>query len=108
MSKKTVIRTFQFRSSSNAALIYTTLLYASGEASCNCPAWDRRVAEDGSRSCKHLIAAGIAPIGGNTSKQDLIRKGMPAPPKGWLDKSAKHGAPAPVSKGINRRMIFED
>ena len=32
---------------------YQTLLYADGSTSCDCPGWCRRVATDGSRSCKH-------------------------------------------------------
>lgn len=30
-----------------------TLLYADGSTSCDCPGWCRRVAADGSRSCRH-------------------------------------------------------
>ena len=30
-----------------------TLQYADGSTSCDCPGWCRRVAADGSRSCKH-------------------------------------------------------
>ena len=32
---------------------YQTLLYADGSTSCDCPGWCRRVAGDGSRSCRH-------------------------------------------------------
>jgi len=32
---------------------YETLLYADGSTSCDCPGWCRRVAADGSRTCKH-------------------------------------------------------
>lgn len=32
---------------------YQTLLYADGSTSCDCFGWCRRVAADGSRSCKH-------------------------------------------------------
>ncbi|MEA3208557.1 MAG: hypothetical protein QOE70_1614 [Chthoniobacter sp.] len=35
---------------------YQTLLYADGSTSCDCPGWCRRVAADGSRSCKHTRA----------------------------------------------------
>ena len=31
---------------------YQTLLYADGSTSCDCPGWCRRVAADGSRSCR--------------------------------------------------------
>lgn len=32
---------------------YQTLQYEDASLSCNCPGWTRRVANDGSRSCKH-------------------------------------------------------
>ena len=32
---------------------YQTLLYADSSTSCDCPGWCRRVAADGTRSCKH-------------------------------------------------------
>jgi hypothetical protein len=44
------------RSSSGPA-IYETVLWSDATLSCNCPGWTRRVAKDGSRSCKHLTAA---------------------------------------------------
>ena len=33
---------------------YQTLLYANGSTSCDCKGWTRRVARDGSRTCKHV------------------------------------------------------
>ena len=41
---------FASRSSSNT---YETLQYTDDSTSCNCPGWTRRVAADGSRTCKH-------------------------------------------------------
>ena len=32
---------------------YETLRYTDGALSCNCPGWTRRIAADGTRSCKH-------------------------------------------------------
>ena len=40
-------------SSSRGDRRYQTLLYADGSTSCDCPGWCRRVAADGSRSCRH-------------------------------------------------------
>ncbi len=101
MSKKTVIRSFQFRSSSNPSLIHTALLFSDGTASCNCKGWANHVAQDGSRNCKHLIAAGIRPIGETKVMPPLV-------PLAKAKYSTKHGAPAPVSKGIARKMCFDD
>jgi predicted nucleic acid-binding Zn finger protein len=49
-------------SSSSSSKEYETLLYTDGSTSCNCPGWTRRVAADGSRSCKHtrMVHQGIA------------------------------------------------
>jgi len=46
-------KAYSYRSSSSPGVMYTTLLLDNGEITCNCPGWTRRVAEDGSRTCKH-------------------------------------------------------
>lgn len=48
-----ILKVWTFPSDSNPDLEYQTLLYNDGSMSCNCKGWTRRVAEDGSRSCKH-------------------------------------------------------
>jgi hypothetical protein len=53
---KPISRVWTFTSDSNPATQYETLLYADGSLSCNCPGWTRRLAADGSRSCKHTRA----------------------------------------------------
>jgi hypothetical protein len=50
---KSIHRVWTFASGSNPNVEYQTLQYADGSTSCNCPGWTRRVAADGSRSCKH-------------------------------------------------------
>ena len=53
MSKPAAIaKCWTFASSSGSGR-YQTLQYADGSTSCDCPGWCRRVAADGSRSCKH-------------------------------------------------------
>lgn len=42
--------------SSSGGKRYQTLQYADGTTSCDCFGWCRRVAGDGSRSCKHTRA----------------------------------------------------
>jgi hypothetical protein len=96
--KKTVVRTYQYRSKQNASLIYTVLLYQNGEASCNCRAFTGHENADGTRSCEHIRAAGLGKSNAETPLVLLAK----------AKQSFKHGAPAPVSKGINRRMVFED
>jgi bifunctional non-homologous end joining protein LigD len=64
MTAKTVKRTWTFQSSSGNGS-YETRLYSDGSTSCNCPGWTRRVASDGSRSCKHtreVESAGPKPV----------------------------------------------
>jgi len=56
MTKKGIRATFLFDSSTVPNKRYTALLYEDGSTSCNCPGWTRRVAEDGSRECKHTRA----------------------------------------------------
>ncbi len=53
---KQITRVWTFASDSNPDIEYQTLQYADGTTSCDCPGWCRRVAADGSRSCKHVRA----------------------------------------------------
>ena len=50
---KAINRVWTFGSGSDPNIEYETLQYADGTTSCGCPGWTRRVAPDGSRSCKH-------------------------------------------------------
>jgi hypothetical protein len=52
MTAVAIAKCWTFASSSGRGT-YQTLLYADGSTSCDCPGWCRRVAADGSRSCKH-------------------------------------------------------
>lgn len=48
--------TFEFASSSTPGVRYRVSVSDDGaRMSCNCPGWTKRVAPDGSRSCKHLL-----------------------------------------------------
>ncbi len=51
--KKPISQVWTFTSDSNPDINYETLRYTDQSMSCNCPGWTRRVAADGSRSCKH-------------------------------------------------------
>ena len=51
--KKPIHKVWTFRSDSDPDVSYQTLLYTDGTSSCECRGWCRRVAADGSRSCKH-------------------------------------------------------
>jgi len=48
-----ISQVWTFRSDSDPGTEYQTLKYADGNTSCQCKGWTRRVAADGSRSCKH-------------------------------------------------------
>lgn len=50
---KTIAKVWTFRSDSNANITYETLRYSDGSTSCSCKGWTRRIASNGSRSCKH-------------------------------------------------------
>ena len=53
---KQITRVWTFASDSNPNIEYETLQYTDGTTSCNCKGWTRRVAADGTRSCKHTRA----------------------------------------------------
>jgi len=53
---KQITRVWTFASDSNPNIEYQTLQYEDGTTSCSCKGWTRRVAPDGSRSCKHSRA----------------------------------------------------
>ena len=59
---KKIIKVWTFQSESNASKTYETLQYDDDTTSCGCPGWCRRVAHDGSRTCKHtrLVDQGLA------------------------------------------------
>ena len=50
---KPIRQVWTFRSDSDPGMQYETLCYSDGSTSCGCKGWTRRVAADGSRSCKH-------------------------------------------------------
>jgi hypothetical protein len=54
---KNIRQVWTFASDSNPGVTYQTLQYADGTTSCYCKGWTRRVAADGSRSCKHIPIA---------------------------------------------------
>jgi hypothetical protein len=60
--KKLIHKVWTFQSDSNPDVSYQTLQYTDGTSSCECRGWCRRVAADGSRSCKHTrwVDQGIA------------------------------------------------
>ncbi len=53
---KQITKVWTFASDSNPNIEYETLQYSDGTSSCNCMGWTRRVAADGTRSCKHTRA----------------------------------------------------
>jgi hypothetical protein len=53
---KQITRVWSFASDSNSTVEYQTLQYADGSTLCNCKGWTRRLAADGTRSCKHAGA----------------------------------------------------
>jgi len=59
---KQITQVWTFASDSNPNIEYETLQYSDGTTSCNCKGWTRRVAADGTRSCKHcrFVDMGIA------------------------------------------------
>lgn len=58
----TIIKVWIFGSSSDPDKTYETLQYENRSVSCSCPGWTRRIAPDGTRSCRHvrLVHMGLA------------------------------------------------
>ena len=56
---KQITKCWTFSSDSNSNVEYETLQYVDGTTSCSCKGWTRRVAPDGSRSCKHTRAVAM-------------------------------------------------
>ncbi len=59
---KSIRKVWTFASDSNPNVEYQTLQYVDGTTSCSCKGWCRRVAADGTRSCKHTryVDLGVA------------------------------------------------
>lgn len=67
-----------FKSSSSGKL-YQTIRYTDSSLSCDCPGWTRRVAPDGSRTCKHVRSVLIGTANYESVKYGaLTRKDLPA------------------------------
>ena len=77
MNSAPVVKTWLFRSESSAGRVYQTLQRQDGSTSCDCPGWTKRVARDGSRTCKHvrLVALGLA----DEHAERFTGSGLPAP-----------------------------
>jgi hypothetical protein len=63
---KAIIKCWIFASSSGSGT-YETLQYEDGSTSCACMGWTRRIAMDGSRSCKHTRSVDM----GNADQEAL-------------------------------------
>ena len=78
-TSKEILTKIHNPSSSNPNVEYLTLIYTDGTMSCNCPGWTRRVAEDGSRSCKHTIEALVMYGVRSRVRQEVAKKLNPQP-----------------------------
>jgi hypothetical protein len=101
MSTAPISKVWTFGSSSSDKT-YETLQYIDGTTSCGCPGWTRRVAADGTRSCKHprLVDQGMADRECESSHdyhQVTVTVTLKVPHK---------SAPSPLSPGC-RKMIID-
>jgi len=88
---KDIAKVWEFASSSSNAK-YETLQYVDSTTSCNCPGWTRRVAADGSRSCKHTRMVDMGTADREcAATHDYTRSGVKAPAK--VQASAPLAAP---------------
>jgi len=96
---KTVAKVWTFVSDSSPGKTYETLQYEDGSTSCNCPGWTRRVAADGSRTCKHtrMVDQGLAD-GHAMSSHDYnspVKKATVAPKAKVTEKTTESGFRTP-------------
>lgn len=87
---KTIAQSWAFESSSSDT-IYQTLRYTDGSTSCDCPGWTRRIAPNGTRSCKHtrLVEMGIADRQAISTKAASGQQPPPEPPPTKAKKKQK-------------------
>jgi len=78
MSAKAIAKCWTF-ASSRGGHSYQTLLYADGSTSCDCLGWCRRVARDGSRSCRHTRAVVLGSADRECESVHDYRASGPAP-----------------------------
>ena len=76
---KSISEVWTFASDSNSDRDYQTLRYPDGTLSCNCPGWTRRVAGDGSRSCKHTRWVDLGQAGRHCSATHSYQTSTPQP-----------------------------
>ena len=105
MSGPAIAKCWTFASSSGGGR-YQTLLYVDGTTSCECPGWCRRVAADGSRTCKHTRAV----LMGSADRECLSSHDYQAPAAAILTTTpARWAITAPVQFGqfgqMGRRKI---
>ena len=58
--------------SSSGTGTYETLQYSDGSLSCACQGWTRRVASDGSRTCKHVRAVQLGEANATAKKHGQL------------------------------------
>lgn len=75
---KPIRQVWTFSSDSNPDLEYQTLQYSDGSTSCNCMGWTRRVAADGSRSCKHTRSVDMGTAGRHCTATNNYEKSQPS------------------------------
>jgi hypothetical protein len=111
LAGKIVAKVWTFASSSGSKT-YETLKYTDGTTSCNCMGWTRRVAADGSRSCKHTRYVHQGMADSECVSSHDYENNSPAPKKEYFEakktatkkkakaKKSKAGA-SPVARKID-------
>jgi hypothetical protein len=109
---KDIARCWEFPSGSNPNKKYEALQYTDGSTSCNCMGWTRRVAADGTRSCKHtrmidMGSADSACISSHDYTQQAPRRAVETPaPKAELAAPRKAKGPEMTTVLTTRKVLF--
>jgi hypothetical protein len=101
-----------FKSDSNPKTTYQTLQYTDGSTSCECKGWTRRVAADGSRSCKHTRSVDMGQADREcVSSNDYTSKAIPQNVKMSAVKASiaeKNTQPKANEPAKTRRFDWDD
>lgn len=89
-----------FKSSSGPKL-YQTIRYSDNSLSCDCMGWTRRVARDGSRSCKHTRSVLL-----KTASYEAVREGPLNGSKDLPDNFPLESKPTTTNAPLKRKLAI--
>lgn len=102
-TNRAVAEAWEFVSESDAEHYYETLRQMDGKLTCNCPGWTRRIAVDGSRTCKHTRWVSMGAADRHAVAHVNYRDPKPA-----VRVAVSTSAPAQRAIGASNRKLVTD